>query len=299
MIALKNLNLGNIGVYNLNGSSDNFKFFTAFTKHLNNGEKSTDTYFFYQLSISSTDRYIDSKTNSKLGYYIKFHVKLEAENLLALSKYIFYNLTLNSKMSVIIALKRLNQNLGLVISKNMEIKEKIINRFELKCSSNISKSLIFAYNNERKIVNNSPNFPYFKVTRIISESAQSSVYEAYINIFENSHRIVLKLIHPKFIFDKKKIENNIPIESFPEIKFYQFYMNDLFACEFIKKPFKIETNPLVIFMKSSKYEIDLFEFIDNNDLLSNERIYKIFIQIAKGIDYLHTNGIAHWDIKVF
>ena len=51
-------------------------------------------------------------------------------------------------------------------------------------------------------------------------------------------------------------------------------------------------------MKSFGNRIDLFDYIQSNQNLSDENIKKIFKQIAIAVDYLHSHKIIHRDIKV-
>lgn len=132
-----------------------------------------------------------------------------------------------------------------------------------------------------------PEFPGIKIIRKISESIHSTVYEA-IHIFQSDSQIIIKLIH---------VHDHMDVPA--EIKFYEYFTKDPVGCEFIEKPLKIElTSKPAIFMKSGGNRIDLFEFIQSNSHLSDENIKTIFHQVVKAVDYLHSRGIVHRDIKV-
>lgn len=129
-----------------------------------------------------------------------------------------------------------------------------------------------------------PDFPGLEIIRKISESIQSTIYEA-VRLFQSDIRIVIKVIHAK--------------THMAEIKFYEYFTKDSVGCEFIEKPFKIELVPKpTIFMESNGNRIDLFDYIQSNSHLSDDVVRAIFKQVAKAIDYLHSNGIVHRDIKV-
>lgn len=129
-----------------------------------------------------------------------------------------------------------------------------------------------------------PEFSGFKITRKLSESLHSSVYEA-VRLFKTNELVIIKVIHG---------------DKLNEIKFYNFFCNDQVRCDFIEKPFKIEANSQkpAIFMNYLHNRCDLFEFIHRNDFMPVDTIKTIFIQIVKAVDFLHTNGIIHRDIKV-
>lgn len=134
-----------------------------------------------------------------------------------------------------------------------------------------------------------PEFPGLKIIRKISESYQSTIYEA-LRLFqqENENRVIIKLIH-------RSNQNEVS----PEIEFYEFFLKDPIGCEFIEKPISIENSPKpTILMKSSGNLMDLFDYVQFNKHLTNDVIKLIFQQVAKAIDYLHCNGIVHRDIKV-
>jgi len=134
-----------------------------------------------------------------------------------------------------------------------------------------------------------PSIAGFEVTKKISESNNSLVYEAF-HTFENKtrgSRVIIKFL---------KAEKEDPAE----IEFYQFFCNDIIGCEFIEKPFRIDLTQMpAIFMESSSSQIDLFEFIDKNDILPDGTVRNIFSKLAKAIGYLHSHSIVHFDIKVY
>lgn len=134
-----------------------------------------------------------------------------------------------------------------------------------------------------------PVFFGFELTKKLSESNHSIVYEAF-KVLESSStcgtRIIIKIL---------KAEQEVPAE----VKFYKFFCNEPNGCEFIEKPFRIDlTHMPTIFMESSCSQMDLFDFIDKNDILPDSTIKNIFLKIVKAIDYLHGHGIVHFDIKV-
>ena len=138
--------------------------------------------------------------------------------------------------------------------------------------------------NSLGISNAFPEFAGFRVFRKLSESPNSTIYEA-AKLFHANEIVIIKEIRG----DKRS-----------ELKFFEFFCNGQVQCEFIEKPLKIDANSKhpAIYMNYLQNRCDLFEFIYKRDFLLTEIIKKIFLQIVKAVDFLHSHGIIHRDIKV-
>merc|ERR1719354_600194 len=79
----------------------------------------------------------------------------------------------------------------------------------------------------------------------------------------------------EILFLKKLDHRNIVkcVESYENITFYSYTMK-----------------------RSDPYEVDLFDFVENNNISENLASY-IFRQVVGGVNYLHRNYILHRDIK--
>lgn len=219
--------------------------------------KSFDQTDFYQqrFSVSSLDLAVEESFNFKPIYSFKTRFKFKPEMIVSAKLFNPFQAKNDSELIFPVQIKYLEQ--------------------EKQEEPNIpSEFLEF------------PEFPGFKVLGKLSESLNSSVYEA-IRIFQSDTRIIIKSIHSS----SNHVTN--------ELKFYQFFCDDPIGCEFIQKPFRIEMHPNpTVYMESEANQSDLFHFINSNSFLSDEIVKLIFYQIAKAVEYLHLNFIIHRDIKV-
>ena len=179
------------------------------------------------------------------------------------------------------------------------------NYFELWKKINMKNG---SHNNMTKIINSftqSPNILYLTNKFLLEEEDEILTFVKNIGYEYKENDIYNKLkLKRGFIKILEKNNESYLLKFQPNKSFIEIIMNSYLqtkenASKYICFPEQIVmNNNNSYFYIIKKYECDLYKFFNRKIILYENNIYKIFLFLVKGIQFLHKNNIIYGDIKL-